>query len=409
MLAQTSVGETPADLVSEEQVTPRSLGFRMPAEWEPHAATWLAFPHHPTDWPGKPEVVPWVFAEVARKLQDGERIRLVVANAAEERRARRIFGDAGVRVAEVEFLRAPTNRSWTRDYMPLFVVRSQAVAALRQRGVQGQRARSHGQGAQRQTPNGKRSGRLSRELGAVKWRFNGWARYRDFADDNAAGNLVANQFADRVWRPSHASPRGPRAIVLEGGAIDVDGEGTLITTESCLLEGPHARNPKLGKEGTERALSEYLGIEKVIWVPRGIAGDDTSGHIDDFVRFVRPGVVVHCESGSKKDADFQPLREARELLKRARDARGRRLELIGLPVPEALYYRGQRLPASYANFYIGNAAVLVPTFNDPADRVALGILGELFDDRPVIGIHAVDLVLGLGTLHCSTMQEPSAT
>jgi len=197
-----------------------------------------------------------------------------------------------------------------------------------------------------------------------------------------------------------------RRLVLEGGAIDVDGQGTLLATEQCLLTGRQARNRALGKAGMEAALRDYLGAEKVIWLGNGIAGDDTGGHVDDFARFVAPGVVALAEEKRRSDPNYRPLHEASERLSGARDARGRRLEVVRLPMPRPVLFDGERLPASYANFYIGTGAVLVPTFNDPADRSALGILAELFPKRTVVGIHSTDFVLGLGTIHCSTQQEP---
>jgi agmatine deiminase len=272
----------------------------------------------------------------------------------------------------VDFVEAGTDRSWTRDFLPLFVARP---------------------------------GRGKRALGAVKFRFNGWARYDNHERDEAAGlKVLAHATASGV-APFQAFAARER-VVLEGGAIDVDGQGTLLATEECLLDGRQARNRKLGKAGVERALHDYLGAEKVLWLGRGIAGDDTAGHIDDFARFVAPGRVVLAAEKNRKDANFKPLREALERLVGARDARGRRLEIVPLPMPEPVTFDGQRLPASYANFYVGNAVVLVPTFNDPADATALGILGELFPGRRVVGIHSKDFVLGLGTIHCSTQQEP---
>ena len=346
--------------------TPFSLGYRMPAEWEPHAATWLAWPHEPTDWPGKFEAVPWVFAEIARHLQDAERIKLIVANAAERARAASVFKASGVSLKRVDFVTLPTNRSWTRDFLPLGVVK--------------------GRGRQR-------------TLAAVKWRFNGWARYPNYATDNRTGMRIAERLKVPVYTP---------AAVLEGGAIDVDGEGTLLCTEQCLLTGKQARNPRLGEKGTEGVLRDFLGAEKVIWLGDGIAGDDTGGHVDDFARFVAPGVVVVAEEKNRKDPNYRPLREAAARLRRAHDARGRTLDVIRLPMPRPVVFGGERLPASYANFYIGTGTVLVPTFNDPNDRIALGILSELFPKRKVVGIHSVDFVLGLGTIHCSTQQQPLA-
>jgi agmatine deiminase len=269
----------------------------------------------------------------------------------------------------VDFVTAATNRSWTRDFLPLGVVR-------------------------------RRRGR--RELAAVKWRFDGWARYPNHAADEAAGHRIARRLKVPVFFPEAAG----RCLVLEGGAIDVDGQGTLLATEQCLLTGRQARNRALGKAGTEVALRDYLGAERVIWLGNGIAGDDTGGHVDDFARFVASGVVALAEEKHRSDPNYRPLHEARERLSGARDARGRRLEVVRLPMPRPVLFAGERLPASYANFYIGTGAVLVPTFNDPSDRVALGILAELFPKRTVVGIHSTDFVLGLGTIHCSTQQEP---
>ncbi|HET9957381.1 MAG TPA: agmatine deiminase family protein [Polyangiaceae bacterium] len=355
----------------------------MPAEWEPHAATWLAFPHEISDWPGKFGPVPWVFAEIARALAPGERVRLIVNDAKLEKVARQTFERAGVPLTEVDFIRSETNRSWTRDFVPSFVVR----------GKRPRRAGSLG-------------GRQRDGIAAVKWRFNGWARYKNHAADEQTGQRVARWLDVPCFEPrSHVGRREDR-IVLEGGAIDVDGEGTLLTPEECLLDGRQARNPRLGAHGHEQILLENLGIERVIWLERGIAGDDTGGHVDDFARFVAPGVVVLAQEKNKRDPNHRILEAARERLEGARDARGRRLRVLRVPMPAPLLFDGQRLPASYANFYVGNAAVLVPTFNDPLDRTALGILSEAFPGRRVVGIHALDLVLGLGTIHCSTQQEP---
>jgi agmatine deiminase len=354
----------------DDVTAPRELGFRMPAEWEPHAATWLAWPHEASDWPGKFAAIPPVFVEIARHLQAGERVRLLVEDARTQRQADKALRDGGVDLRRVDFYRIVTDRSWTRDFLPLIVVK----------------------------PGGERA--------AVKWRFNGWARYRNWQKDDAAGERMAEELEVSCFRPEARVGRRHRRVVLEGGAVDVDGEGTLLATEECLLSGRQARNRELGRAGVEQALADYLGIECVIWLGSGIAGDDTAGHIDDFARFVRPGVVVLGEERDRRDANYRPLRQAAERLTGARDARGRSIEVVPLPMPGPLYYGRQRLPASYANFYVGNSAVLVPTFNDPRDRAALGILAELFPERTVVGIHCVDLVLGLGTLHCSTQQEP---
>lgn len=373
------------DVSAVPEASPRALGYRMPAEWEPHAATWLAWPHEAKDWPGKFSTVPWVFAEIARKLAPGERVRLIVEGRAMKKQAEAALVSAGVDVEQVDFLLAPTDRSWTRDFVPSFVVSSS-----------GQRPRKAAALGAR-----KRDG-----LAAVKFRFNGWARYPNHRADEAAGQCVAKWLNVPAFEPSVRVGNRPRRVVLEGGAIDVDGQGTLLTTEECLLDGRQARNPELGRAGSEQMLSAELGIDKVLWLERGIAGDDTGGHVDDFARFVAPATVVLAKEARNRDPNHRVLEAARERLEGARDARGRKIALVRLPMPSPVAFDGQRLPASYANFYIGNESVLVPTFNDPEDRVALGVLSELFPSRKVVGIHALDLVLGLGTIHCSTQQEP---
>ncbi|HKO89995.1 MAG TPA: agmatine deiminase family protein [Polyangiaceae bacterium] len=355
------------------QGTPRELGFRWPAEWEPQRATWLAWPHNAEDWPGKFAGIEWVFCEIICQLTRTERVGLIVTDADAERAARHALELVGVELGQVDFLIAPTNRSWTRDFVPTWLVPSRERA-----GASG-------------TPG----------LGAVKWQFNGWARYPNYELDEAAGQRVAERAQVR-WAPERLGGR----FVLEGGAIDGDGEGTLLTTRDCLLGTVRPRNPGLGQAEIERALSDYLAVDKVIWLPAEVAGDDTSGHVDDLARFVAPGRVVLARESNPKDENYVALERAREALEGERDARGRRLEVIALPMPAPRYFDGQRLPATYANFSIANGLVLVPTFNDPNDRHVLGLLAELFPDRQVVGIHCLDLVLGLGSIHCSTHHEP---
>jgi agmatine deiminase len=346
----------------------------MPAEWEPHAATWLAWPHHPTDFVGKLEAVEWVVVEMVRILSEVERVRVIVRDASERRRALERLSLSGVRLDRVDFFASPTNRSWTRDFLPSFVV---------------------GRGSPKK-----------REVAAVKWRFNGWARYRDHGLDERSGRRVA-ELCRRVFRPNIAVGGDELPLVLEGGAIDVDGEGTLLAEERCLLDGPRGRNPGATKPALEAALGKALGVEKALWVRGGIAGDDTAGHVDDFVRFVAPGRVVLCRETRRADPNFERLRTARASLQGARDARGRRLDIVDLPMPAPVTYAGERLPASYANFYLANRRVIVPVFNDAADSAALAVLQQLFPERRVIGVYSRDLVLGQGTLHCSTQQEPA--
>lgn len=340
----------------------------MPPEWTRHTATWLAFPHHRTDFPGKLAAVVHTFSEMARVLTQGERVRFLVKDAAEKERARAILQAAGAVMSEVDFVHCPTNRSWLRDSMPIWV---------KKKGPKG-------------------------ETCAVKFRFNGWARYRDHLLDDAAGVLVAERFAQKYHQPK--SPSGER-LILEGGSVDVDEFGTILTTAACLVTSARARYGSV--EAAETALRDNLGASKVLWLPDGIAGDDTSGHIDDFARFAPKGRVLVCEEKKRSDANFAPLAAAQKKLRQSTNAAGKRLEVVPLPMPEPVTYRGDRLPASYANFYIANAAVLVPVFNDRHDQEALSIIQDCFPDRPAIGIYARDLVVGLGTLHCSSMQEPA--
>jgi agmatine deiminase len=361
----------------DPSTTPRGLGFSLPAEWEPHRATWFAWPHHESDWPGKFEPIRWVFAEMMYHLQEVETIALIVAGDVMRQEAEHTLAAAGVSLERVELVTAATNRSWTRDFLPTFLLKD---------GVEGHAERT--------------------ELGAVKWRFNGWARYPNHEHDDEAGVRVAER-APRVWQPRASDAADAPRVVLEGGAIDADGEGTLLTTEACLLGSERARNPALDRAGNERVLSDYLGVDKVLWLPGGIEGDDTSGHVDDVARFVAPGRIVLAEERDSSDPNHAFLQAAREYLEGERDARGRKLEVIGLPMPAPRFYDGYRLPLTYANFYIANGRVLVPTFNDPADRNALGLLAELFPDRRVTGVHCLDLVLGLGAIHCSTHEEPA--
>jgi len=387
----------------------------MPAEWAPHRGTVLAFPHHRTDWPGKLAALPFTFAEMARVLTQGEVVTLLVSSPAERRRAELIFGRAGVDLSRMEFLTAPTNRSWTRDSMPLFVTRpSGKKAAARALSAGAQTGRAGGPAGERQKGKGAASRGSSAPSAspadklAVKFRFNGWARYRDHLKDDAAGLTLARESvkkgrAAQVVTP--LLPDGERAV-LEGGSIDVDGEGTLLTTSECLLTSVRGRYRKVGQEVCEEVLREHLGVEEILWLPNGVAGDDTSGHVDDFARFAPGGHVLVCDEPNRKDENHAPLRAAQKALAGKRDARGRLLTVVPLPMPAPVTYGGQRLPASYANFYIANAAVLVPVFNDPLDRVALDLIAACYPDRPVCPIYARDLVLGLGTLHCSTMQEP---
>ena len=350
-----------------EADVPASRGFRMPAEWEPHAATWLAWPHRESDWPGKLAVIPWVYGEIVRALTRHERVNLIVPDAQTGQHATSVLTQANADMTSVKLWELPTDRSWVRDSGPIFVV------------------------------NGKG------ERAVLDWHFNAWAKYSDWTLDDKIPAFVAGKYGLPRWEPRHKGHR----VVLEGGSIDVNGEGLLLTTEECLLSKTQERNPPFDRAGYERVFADYLGVKKVLWLGRGIVGDDTHGHVDDLARFVSPRTVVTVVENNPADENYAILQENLDRLKGMTDAGGGKLELIPLPMPRPLVFDGMRLPASYANFYIANGIVIVPTFNDPADRVALGTLAELFPDREVVGIHCVDLVWGLGTLHCMTQQEPS--
>jgi agmatine deiminase len=347
--------------------TVQTSPFRMPAEWEPHRATWLAWPHHAADWPGKFAAIPWVYAEIVRHLTHCETVCILVADEKMQRRARRVLQKAGVNLSRVEFYHIPTDRVWTRDYCPLFVVNSTG------------------------------------ELALTDWHFNGWAKYPNWQRDDAVSRRVAELLGRPIRQPMVRNKR----VVLEGGSIDVNGRGLLLTTEECLLSPVQARNPGLSQGQIEAVLGANLGIQKVLWLNRGIAGDDTHGHVDDLARFVGERTVVITTEDEPEDENYAPLQENLDRLNNMTDLDGRKLEVVRLPLPAPIIFAGQRLPASYANFYIANDRVLVPTFNDPRDREALSILARLFPDREIVGIHSVDLVWGLGTLHCLTQQEPA--
>ncbi len=368
---------------AQSEATPAALGYRLPAEWEAHEATWIGWPHNRSDWPGKLAPIHWVYGEIARKLAPGELLRILVNSSTQEERARRLLTRVGVDLSRVVFYRFPTNRGWTRDFGPVFVRRGVTRAAQDSRHP------------------------AASEVAIVRFRFNGWARYRDWQKDDAVAERAARALGLRLF---HATSDGnsPRRFVLEGGSIEVNGRGTLLTTEECLLDpAVQVRNPGLSRKQVEATLRVNLGVSNVLWLGRGIAGDDTHGHVDDLCRFVGPRTVVLCREDNPRDVNYRPLEESQERLEGMRLENRSRIEVVRLPMPAALYLDGQRLPASYANFYIANAAVLVPTFNDPNDRIALGILAELFPSRPVVGIHAVDLVWGLGTLHCLTREQPA--
>ena len=340
----------------------------MPAEWERHEATWLGWPHELTDWPGKFAPIPWAFAEIVRHLSKVERVFLLVEDREAESRVRNILTKSGANLDAVDFFKVATDRGWMRDSGPICV-----------RNEAGEVAFNH-------------------------FVFNGWAKYSNHKKDAVAVTKVNQKLKHRVWEPVYKN----RRVVLEGGSIDVNGRGTLLTTEECLLSKVQERNPGFTKEDYANVFREYFGVTKVLWLKNGIAGDDTHGHVDDLSRFVNPSPVVTIVEEDPKDANYAPLQENLALLKQMTDQDGKQLRVETFPMPAPVYFDGQRLPASYANFYIANKIVIVPTFCDPNDRVALNTLANLFPDREVIGIPCRDLVLGLGTLHCMTQQQPAS-
>jgi agmatine deiminase len=333
--------------------------FRMPAEWEPHEGTWIAWPHEKSDWPGKFQPIPWVYCEIVRQLSRVERVHILVNDEPAERSARKLLKQSHVGTEAVDFFHYRTDRSWCRDFCPTF--------ARDERG----------------------------KPVVLNWQFNGWAKYDNWQVDDAVPSAIAAALRMREVQPK----LGRRRVVLEGGGIEVNGSGRILTTEEWLLSDVQQRNPGFTREDYERVFAQYLGASETIWLNRGIAGDDTHGHIDDLARFVDADTVVIALERDRSEENYEPLQENLQRLKRLP------LKVVPLPMPEPIQFGGQRLPASYANFYIANGLVLVPVFNDKNDRVALNTLAKLFPDREIVGIYSGDLVLGLGTLHCLTQQQ----
>jgi agmatine deiminase len=379
--ASRSLSDTKAEPSSSE-LSPQST-LRMPAEWESHQGTWLSWPHELTDWPGKFPPIPWAFAEIVRHLARVEKVFLLVESVAAEKRVRTILEKSGADLEAVDFFRVPTDRGWMRDSGPIAVFESPNARVLNQNGI--------------------------RPVVLLNFAFNGWAKYSDHKKDaqvvtRSVKALNSNR-RPRLLLPTHNG----RRIVLEGGSIDFNGRGTLLTTEECLLSEVQARNPGFTKDDYAAIFRRYLGVTNVLWLKRGIAGDDTHGHVDDLARFVNANTVVTVVEDDPSEVNYAALRENLDRLREMRDQDGRPLRVETLPMPAPVYFDGQRLPASYANFYIANKIVLVPTFNDPADRVALDTLARLFPAREIVPIYCRDLVLGLGTIHCMTQQFPAAT
>ena len=336
----------------------------MPAEWERHEATWIAWPHHEPDWPGKLGAIPWVYGEIVRALAAHERVEILCHNEEVESGARQVLGAHDVSANGYRLHRVPTDRVWLRDSAPTVVVRSDGKPEL------------------------------------MNWDFNGWAKYDNYTQDVKVGQAV-----ERITGLGRAEPLRPdgKRLVLEGGGIEVNGSGKLLVTEEWLLSDTQVRNPGMTRADYERCFADYLGITETIWLGEGTVGDDTHGHIDDIARFSSATTVLLAHEEDPADENHLRSLENLERLKRLGS-----LRVVTLPFPRPVMMSGERLPASYANFYIANGVVIVPTFNDPNDRLALEIIAREFPGRTVTGIHSVDLVWGLGTLHCLTQQQPAA-
>ena len=365
--------------------TPRALGYHMPAEWHSHSATWIAWPHNASDWPGKFQPIPWVYAEIIRNLARVEAVHILVSDAVEQQRAQKFLTRNGVALGPIHFHRWPTNRVWTRDSGPIFLRRDPATQAHKD---------------------------ALPALAITDWKFNAWAKYDDWQQDDKLPARVAKQLQLPRWTSEVLLPttgqRQPvrHRVVLEGGSIDVNGAGALLTTEECLLSEVQQRNPGLSRAQLEQCFHDYLGIDQVLWLNRGIAGDDTHGHVDDIARFTDATTIVAAVEPNRADENHLPLAENLDRLRSARTLAGKPYRVVELPLPAPVVFDGQRLPASYANFYIANGLVLVPTFNDANDRIALNTLAELFPRHSIVGIHCMDFIWGLGALHCMTQQQP---
>lgn len=340
--------------------------FRLPAEFEYHEATWIGWPNNKQDWPGKFQPIPWVYGEIVRYISRGEKVRIIVQSKEHQKKAEQVLKAVNADMSNVEFFTLKTDRNWLRDAGPQFVKNEKNETVL------------------------------------INFKFNAWAKYDNYKLDAKIPGMISKRLKLDLIKPLNQN----KEVVLEGGSIDYNGLGTIITTEECLMDNEiQVRNKNFSKKDYENLFNKYLGATNVIWLNKGIAGDDTHGHVDDITRFVNPNTVVTVMESHPNDPNYIPLMENREILEDAKLEDGSNLEIVELPMPSPVIFKGERLPASYANFYISNYAVLVPTFNDPNDRIALEILSELFIDRPVIGIHAVDLVWGLGTLHCLTHEQ----
>jgi len=339
------------------------------AEFQPHAATWLCWPQNYRDWPGKMVAVQRAFAEIVKHISEDEQVNIIIEDETRQKRVDNLLKKTGSNLKNVIFYLAPTNRSWLRDNGPIFVKNS-----------------------------------VSSKLNICDFGFNAWAHYPTWQKDNQIPKFVSEWLNCPIIEPKF---HDGQTMILEGGSIDVNGEGVLITTEECLLSTKRQiRNPGKSKKEIEDCLKQFLGITDIWWLGRGIDGDDTHGHIDDFCRFVSPKTIVLAMESDDNDNNYHYLNENKERLADFKFSDGSKPKIVELPMPNPLYFHSDRLPASYANFYIANKKVLVPTFNEPNDRIALGVLKDLFPDRVVVGIYSSDILLGQGGIHCLTQEQP---
>jgi agmatine deiminase len=344
-----------------------ALARRMPAEWEKHKATWIAWPHHEPDWPGKLAPIPWVYAEIVRALSDSERVEILCHDETVAENARTLLGSHGVNDKSYRLHPVSSDRVWLRDSAPTAVIRADG------------------------------------QVEWVNWGFNGWAKYDNYKKDAEIGRQM-----ERLSGLPRIEPKRPdngERLILEGGGIEVNGAGRMLVTEEWLLTDVQVRNPGMRAGDYEKVFREHLGVSDTIWLGEGAAGDDTHGHVDDIARFSSRDTVILAYEPDPADANH--VRSVDNLRRLKAVAKKQPLKIVSIPFPRPVIMNGERLPASYANFYIANGVVLVPTFNDPNDRVALNGIAEAFPRYTVVGIHAVDLVWGLGTLHCLTQQQPA--
>ena len=336
---------------------------RMPAEWEEQKSTWIAWPHNKKDWPNKFDFIPEIFAEIISHISKGQKVNILIENNVLKKKAILILKNFKVNFSNIKFSLCKTDRAWLRDSFPIFVKNKNKKILL-------------------------------------NWKFNSWAKYKNFKKDNSIINKVK-----KVLKLQSISPVfNRRKVVLEGGAIDVNGKGTLITTEECLLSKIQQRNSGFKKHDYEKIFFNYFGIRKIIWLKRGIVGDDTHGHIDDLARFVSENTIFLAYERNKKDVNYKILRNNFRILKKLDDFK--KLKIIKIPMPEAKYIEGTRVPASYLNFYIANKVILVPTFNDKKDKLVLKMFRKHFKSRKVVPIDCSILIWGFGAIHCMTQQEP---